>query len=138
MFEEITASNLVVVDLDGRMLSANGHSVNPAGFVIHSAIHGAREDAQCVLHTHTRAGVAVSMLKCGLLPLNQFALQFYNRVAYHDYEGIALDLDERARLVADLGDKQVMILRSEEHTSALQSLMRLSYAVFCLKKKTTR
>ncbi|WP_119458515.1 class II aldolase/adducin family protein [Rhodospirillaceae bacterium SYSU D60014] len=134
MFEEITASNLVVVDLEGQMLSANGHSVNPAGFVIHSAIHGAREDAQCVLHTHTRAGVAVSTLRCGLLPLNQFALQFYNRIAYHDYEGIALDLDERARLVADLGDKQVMILRNHGLLTVGRSIPEAFVLMFYLER----
>ena len=112
MFDEITASNLVKIDLNGQPVGPAAHRVNPAGFVIHSAIHAAREDAQCVLHTHTRAGMAVSCLKEGLLPLNQMALQFYGRVAYHDYEGIAQDLDERARLVADLGDKDVMILRN--------------------------
>lgn len=134
MFEEITASNLVVVDLEGQVLSANRYSANPAGFVIHSAIHGAREDAQCVLHTHTRAGVAVSTLKCGLLPINQFALQFYNRVAYHDYEGIALDLDERARLVADLGDKQVMILRNHGLLTVGRSIPEAFILMFYLER----
>ncbi len=111
-FSEITASSLVKIDLDGNVVEDNGHPVNKAGFVIHSAIHAARPDVACVLHTHTRSGVAVSCLAEGLLPLNQFSLQFYNRVAYHDYEGVALDLDERQRLVADLGDKRVMILRN--------------------------
>jgi ribulose-5-phosphate 4-epimerase/fuculose-1-phosphate aldolase len=111
-FSEVTASSLVKIDLDGKLVEDNGHPVNEAGFVIHSAIHAARPDVACVLHTHTRAGVALSCLEEGLLPLNQFSLQFHNRVAYHDYEGIALDLDERQRLVADLGDKRVMVLRS--------------------------
>lgn len=112
MFEEITASSLIKIDLDGRPVGPTRYRVNPAGFVIHSAIHAAREDAQCVLHTHTRAGVAVSCLKDGLLPLNQFALQFHGRVGYHDYEGIAQQLDEQPRLVRDLGDNDVMILRN--------------------------
>ncbi len=112
MFEEITASSLVKIDLDGRPVGPTSYRVNPAGFVIHSAIHAAREDARCVLHTHTRAGVAISCLREGLLPLNQFALQFHGRVGYHDYEGIAQQLDERPRLVRDLGDKDVMILRN--------------------------
>ncbi len=112
MFEEITASSLVKIDLDGQAVAPTHYRVNPAGFVIHSAIHAARDDAQCVLHTHTRAGMAVSCLKDGLLPLNQMALQFYGRVGYHDYEGIAQKLDERERLVADLGDKDVMVLRN--------------------------
>jgi ribulose-5-phosphate 4-epimerase/fuculose-1-phosphate aldolase len=111
-FSEVTASSLVKIDLDGKIVEDNGHSVNEAGFVIHSAVHAARPDVACVLHTHTRAGVAVSCLAEGLLPLNQFSLQFYNRVAYHDYEGVALDRDERQRLVADLGEKRVMILRN--------------------------
>jgi ribulose-5-phosphate 4-epimerase/fuculose-1-phosphate aldolase len=86
--------------------------VNPAGFVIHSAIHGAREDAHCVLHTHTKVGCAIAAQKDGLLPVNQMSMEFYGKVAYHDYEGIALDMDEQARLVKDLGDKPVMILRN--------------------------
>jgi ribulose-5-phosphate 4-epimerase/fuculose-1-phosphate aldolase len=111
-FSEITASSLVKIDLDGNIVEDNGHPVNKAGFVIHSAVHSARRDVTCVLHTHTRAGVALSCLEEGLLPLNQFSLQFHNRVAYHDYEGIALDTDERQRLIADLGDRRVMVLRN--------------------------
>jgi ribulose-5-phosphate 4-epimerase/fuculose-1-phosphate aldolase len=112
-FEEVTASNLVEVDIDGNIVDDPlGLGINPAGFTIHSAVHAARMDAICVLHTHTVAGVAVSCQKQGLLPLNQWSLQFADRLAYHDYEGIALDLDERARLVADLGDKFVMVLRN--------------------------
>ncbi|WP_407518660.1 class II aldolase/adducin family protein [Methylobacterium oryzisoli] len=112
-FEEVTAGNLVTVDLDGRVIDdPYGHGINPAGFTIHSAIHAAREDATCVLHTHTVAGVAVSCQEEGLLPLNQWSMQFTDRIAYHAYEGIALDLDERERLVADLGDRFVMILRN--------------------------
>ena len=113
-FEEVTASNLVEVDIDGNIVDDPlGLGINPAGFTIHSAVHAARSDAVCVLHTHTVAGVAVSCQKQGLLPLNQWSLQFTDRLAYHDYEGIALDLDERARLVADLGDKFVIILRND-------------------------
>jgi ribulose-5-phosphate 4-epimerase/fuculose-1-phosphate aldolase len=112
-FEEVTASNLVEVDIDGNIIDDPlGLGINPAGFTIHSAVHAARRDAICVLHTHTVAGVAVSCQRQGLLPLNQWSLQFTDRLAYHDYEGIALDLDERARLVADLGDKFVMVLRN--------------------------
>jgi ribulose-5-phosphate 4-epimerase/fuculose-1-phosphate aldolase len=112
-FDEVTASNLVTVDLDGNLIDDPlGLGINPAGFTIHSAVHAARADAICVLHTHTVAGVAVSCQEQGLLPLNQWSLQFTDRLAYHDYEGIALDLDERARLVNDLGDKSVMVLRN--------------------------
>jgi ribulose-5-phosphate 4-epimerase/fuculose-1-phosphate aldolase len=112
-FEEVTASNLVTVDIDGNVIDDPlGLGINPAGFTIHSAVHAARTDAACVLHTHTVAGVAVSCQKQGLLPLNQWSMQFTDRLAYHDYEGIALDLDERERLVADLGNKFVMVLRN--------------------------
>lgn len=112
-FREVRASNLVTVAADGRIVDdPYGGGINAAGFTIHSAIHGARPDAHCVLHTHTVAGVAVSCQENGLLPLNQWALQFYDRLAYHDYEGIALDLAERERLVADLGDAPAMILRN--------------------------
>ncbi|CAI8803734.1 class II aldolase/adducin family protein [Pseudomonas sp. Irchel 3H3] len=112
MFDEISASNLVKIDLDGHAVEPSQYPVNPAGFVIHSAIHGARDDAQCVLHTHTRAGCAVAALKCGLLPVNQISMEFYGRVAYHDYEGVALDLSEQQRLVHDLADKPVLMLRN--------------------------
>lgn len=112
MYDEICASNLVKIDLDGNNVDGTSTRVNRAGFVIHSAVHSARPDVQCVIHTHTPAGMAVSMLKCGLLPLSQHAQFFYGAVAYHGYEGIALDTDERSRLVADLGDKPVMILHN--------------------------
>ncbi|WP_334173897.1 class II aldolase/adducin family protein [Pseudoxanthobacter sp.] len=111
-WEEITASSLVEIDVDGNRVDPAGPRVNPAGFTIHSAVHMARHDARFVMHTHTRAGVAVSSLAEGLLPLNQIALQFHGRVAYHDFEGIALDLDERARIVADIGAKPALILRN--------------------------
>lgn len=112
-FDEVTASNLVTVDLDGAILrDSYGAGINQAGFTIHSAVHAARPEVGCVLHTHTVAGVAVSSMKEGILPLNQWSMQFYNRVAFHDYEGIALDLSERERLVADLGDHKTMILRN--------------------------
>ena len=107
------ASSLVKVDLDGTIVDDTDYDINPARpFTIHSAVHSARHDAACVLHTHTYAGVAVSSLKDGLQPCNQWSLQFHDRIAYHDYEGIALDLDERSRLIKDLGDSKVMILRN--------------------------
>ncbi|MGR3489410.1 class II aldolase/adducin family protein [Pseudooceanicola nanhaiensis] len=112
-FDEVTASNLVTVDETGAVLDdPYGAGVNAAGFTIHSAVHMARHDAVCVLHTHTVAGVAVSSVQEGVLPLNQWSAQFFGRVTFHDYEGIALDLDERARIVADLGDRFVMMLRN--------------------------
>src|ERR1700686_1992145 len=102
-FDEMTASSLVKSDQQGQKLQDSPFSVNPAGFVIHSAIHAARHDAKFVLHTHTVAGMAVSCMEEGVLPLNQKSMRFYNRIAYHDYEGVADDLDERERLVRDLG-----------------------------------
>lgn len=113
LYEEITASNLVRIDLDGNILfNPNAeYGINRAGFVIHSAIHAAREDAFCVIHTHTPAGMAVSALKCGLMPITQTATRWRD-VPHHDFEGIAVDLGERESLVRDLGDAEVMILRN--------------------------
>ncbi|MDF4249612.1 class II aldolase/adducin family protein [Streptomyces sp. WMMB303] len=112
LFEEITASNLVKIDLSGRAVEESPHPVNPAGFVIHSAVHAARPDAHCVLHTHTRAGCAVAAQEQGLLPVNQISMEFHGRIGYHDYEGVALNLAEQQRLVADLGGHPAMILRN--------------------------
>src|SRR5262245_27344153 len=114
MFEEITASNLIKIDHDGKVLDDPlDMGYNEAGFVIHGCIHEARPEAQCVLHTHTRAGVAVSAMKCGLLPISQHAMRMQRSVTYHDYEGVALDMDERQRMAADLGKtSKAMILRN--------------------------
>ncbi|NQW10981.1 MAG: class II aldolase/adducin family protein [Alphaproteobacteria bacterium] len=113
MFEEVTASSLVKIDLDGNVVMDTPFEVNAAGFTIHSAVHMARPDVACVIHTHTHAGMAVSAQEDGLLPLTQNALMFHgDRLAYHDYEGIAFDLTERERLIADLGDRFAMILRN--------------------------
>jgi ribulose-5-phosphate 4-epimerase/fuculose-1-phosphate aldolase len=112
MFEEITASSLVKIDVDGTPVGATTHPVNPAGFTIHSAIHMARDDAHAVMHLHTPYGQAVSAMEFGLLPHTQTSMIAGHDVAYHDYEGIATDLDERERLVADLGSKNAMILRN--------------------------
>lgn len=112
LFEEMTASSLVKVNLDGDIVQETEYGINPAGFTIHSAVHAARSDAGCVLHTHTRAGVAVSAQAGGLLPVSQIALFPLSSLAYHGYEGIALNEDEKPRLVADLGDSNFMILRN--------------------------
>jgi ribulose-5-phosphate 4-epimerase/fuculose-1-phosphate aldolase len=112
LFDEITASSLVNVDLDGQVVEPTTYPVNPAGFTIHSAVHAAREDAHCVMHLHTTPGVAVSAHADGLLPLNQTAMIVRGELSYHDYEGIALDLAERPRLVADLGTNPAMLLRN--------------------------
>jgi ribulose-5-phosphate 4-epimerase/fuculose-1-phosphate aldolase len=112
MFEEITASALVRIDLDGKVISPPGARVNEAGFTIHSAVHAARPDVACVIHTHTRAGMALSALEQGLLPLCQKSMLFHNRLAYHGFEGIAFDLTERERLVGDLGPHKAMVLKN--------------------------
>jgi ribulose-5-phosphate 4-epimerase/fuculose-1-phosphate aldolase len=112
MFEEVTASSLVKVDLQGNKVMPSDYDINPAGFVIHSAVHEAREDAHCVLHLHTAAGIAISATKQGLLPLSQQSLFALSSLSYHDYEGVALNPDEKVRLVADLGETNFMILRN--------------------------
>src|SRR3989442_8905543 len=112
MFDEITASSLVKIDLDGMKVMDSAYEINPAGFTIHSAVHAAREDALCVMHLHTRHGVAVSAQKQGLLPISQQSLLALASIAYHEYEGLALNEDEKPRLVDDLGDKRNLILRN--------------------------
>lgn len=112
MFDEVTASSLVKVDLAGNKVMPSDFDINPAGFVIHSAVHEAREDAHCVLHLHTNAGVAVSTLKDGLQPFSQQSLFPLSGLSYHEYEGVALNPEEKERLVADLGETQFMILRN--------------------------
>jgi ribulose-5-phosphate 4-epimerase/fuculose-1-phosphate aldolase len=111
-FDEITASSLVKIDQQGQKLDDSPFPVNPAGFVIHSAIHAARHDAKCVLHTHTLNGVAVSTQRAGLLPISQHSISVLASLGYHDFEGPALRDDEKPRLVADLGDKTSLILRN--------------------------
>jgi ribulose-5-phosphate 4-epimerase/fuculose-1-phosphate aldolase len=111
-FDEVTASNLVKVNVEGAVIGDQSQEINPAGFVIHSAIHMARPDVRCIIHTHTVAGMAVAALEEGLLPIGMHALGYYERVAYHDFEGPSLELDERKRLSENLGDKDVLILRS--------------------------
>ncbi|MGH8748476.1 MAG: class II aldolase/adducin family protein [Burkholderiales bacterium] len=114
MFDEITASNLVKIDIDGRILDDPlEYGINQAGYVIHSCVHKARPEIACVIHTHTRAGVAVSAMKCGLLPISQHAMRVQGEITYHDYEGIALELDEQTRMARDLGKaSKAMILRN--------------------------
>ena len=112
LFEEITASSLVKIDLQGNKVMDSPHPINPAGFTIHSAVHEAREDAMCVYHTHTLYGVAVSAQKNGLLPISQQSLFPLSSLGYHDYEGVALNDEEKPRLVADLGTNNALILRN--------------------------
>jgi len=117
MYDEMCASSLIKVDLDGKVLwepdfpQGLGYKFNPAGYVIHSAVHRSKPAIHCVIHTHSIAGMAVASFKRGLLPMTQTALRF-EKVAYHDYEGVAIELEERERLVADLGDADVMLLRN--------------------------
>ena len=112
MYDEMTASGLVKIDIDGNICAPTELEINPAGYVIHSAVHAARHDVVCVLHTHSHYATLVSTLEEGFVPLTQTAFQFHGRVAYHDYEGFALDAEERKRLVADLGALNVMVLRN--------------------------
>ncbi len=131
LFDEVTASNLVKIDFDGNVVLDNGYAANAAGFTIHSAVHMARHDAHAVMHVHTDAGVAVSSMACGFLPLNQHAMFVYNDLAYHEWEGVALNLEERERLIADVGDKHLLMLRNHGTlamgSSVASCFMRLYY-----------
>lgn len=137
LFHEMRASDLVKVDLHGNVIEDGdpaSRRVNAAGFTIHSAIHMARPDLTCVVHTHTQAGIAVSAMKEGLLPLSQHALKFYGRLAYHGYEGIALDLDERERLVRDLGQHKAMILRNHGLLVGGTSIPEAFHMIYMLER----
>ena len=114
LYKEITASSLVKIDVEGNIIVKpdTDYGINVSGYVIHGAIHKARPDVACVLHTHTRAGMAVAAMKCGLLPLSQTSIRFVGHIGYHDYEGPAVDVDERERLVHDLGPHDAMIMRN--------------------------
>ncbi len=136
MFDEVTASSLVKVDVAGNKVMDTPYEINPAGFTIHSAVHMAREDAQCVMHLHTDDGVAVSAQQDGLLPITQHAMQL-GEIAYHDYEGVALDLDERERIVADLGALQCMILRNHGTLTVGGSCVDAYMAMFYLERACT-
>ena len=135
-FEEVTASSLVKVDSEGNKVLESPYDINPAGFTIHSAVHMAREDAKCVMHLHTDDGVAVSAQQDGLLPITQHAMSI-GEIAYHDYEGVALDLDERERIVADLGDKQFMILRNHGTLTVGGSCADAFMAMYYLERACT-
>ncbi|WP_444920029.1 class II aldolase/adducin family protein [Microbulbifer sp. CnH-101-G] len=133
-FDEITASSLVKIDLQGEKVDESTAMVNPAGFTIHSAIHEAREDAHCVMHTHTTAGVAVSAHAEGLLPISQQSLFPLSSIAYHDYEGIAVREDEKERLVADLGSANYMILRNHGLLTCASTVADTFLAMFILQR----
>lgn len=133
MFDEVTASNLIVVDMKGKVVEGSAQA-NSAGFTIHSAVHMAREDAHCVLHTHTLPGMAVSACRDGLLQLNQISTEFYQRVGYHPYEGVAFDLDERQRIQHSLGDNIAMILQSHGLLSVGKTVADAFYIMYYLNK----
>jgi ribulose-5-phosphate 4-epimerase/fuculose-1-phosphate aldolase len=134
MFDEVIASSLVKVDLDGSKVMGSPYFINPAGFTIHSAVHAARADALCVMHLHTDYGIAVSAQKDGLLPISQQAMFALASLAYHDYEGLALDEEEKPRLVADLGDKKFMILRNHGLLTVGRSAAEAFLAMFLLER----
>ncbi len=134
LFDEIRASNLVRVDVNGNKIDATEAEVNQAGFTIHSAIHLGCADAHAIVHTHTISGMAVAAMEEGLLPLNQASMEFYNRVAYHDYEGISLDLDERDRIVASLGEKKCLILRNHGLLTVGRTVAEAFYYMYNLNK----
>jgi ribulose-5-phosphate 4-epimerase/fuculose-1-phosphate aldolase len=134
MFEEVTASSLVKIDLQGNKVMESPYFINPAGFTIHSAVHQAREDALCVMHLHTRNGIAVSAQKDGLLPLSQQAMFALGSLAYHDYEGLALDEEEKPRLVADFGDKKYLILRNHGLLTIGRTVAEAFLGMFLLER----
>jgi ribulose-5-phosphate 4-epimerase/fuculose-1-phosphate aldolase len=137
LFEEITASCLVKIDLEGQVLQETAYCINPAGFTIHSAIHAARADAMFVMHLHTDDGVGVAAQAEALLPLSQHAMVVLPRLAYHDYEGIALDHNERERLVADLGDKELMLLRNHGTLAVGESAAKCWVGMHFLERACT-
>jgi len=137
LFEEITASSLVKVGMDGNKVSDSPYAVNPAGFTIHSAVHEVREDAGCVMHLHTPDGTAVATLSAGLLPLNQTAQLILADLAYHDYEGVALDHDERPRLQQDLGQRNAMLLRNHGTLTVGASIAQAFTRMYFLERACT-
>lgn len=134
LFEEVTASSLVKVDLEGNKVMASEFDINPAGFVIHSAVHEARDDAQCVMHLHTTEGVAISALEDGLLPYSQQSLFALSSISYHSYEGVALNPEEKVRLVADLGQSNFMILRNHGLLTCASTIADAFLFMFLLQR----
>ena len=133
-FDEVTASNLVKIDCDGNIMEASDHPVNRFGFAIHSTFHLARGDFHCVMHTHSRAGMAVAAMECGLLPLNQMSLQFAGNLAYHAYEGNEFAPGEKDRLIANMGDKRAMILRNHGLLTAGQTVAEAFFLLYYLEQ----
>jgi ribulose-5-phosphate 4-epimerase/fuculose-1-phosphate aldolase len=135
LYKEITASSLVKIDVEGNIVRKpdTDYGINVSGYVIHGAIHKARPDVACVLHTHTRAGMAVAAMKCGLLPLSQTSIRFVGHIGYHDYEGPAIDVDERERLVRDLGPHDAMIMRNHGLLSCGASIQQAFNTMYQLE-----
>jgi ribulose-5-phosphate 4-epimerase/fuculose-1-phosphate aldolase len=133
-FDEVRASNLVKVGMDGAIIGDQDQEINPAGFVIHSAVHMARPDVRCVMHTHTVAGMAVAALQTGLLPISMYSLGYYDRVAYHDFEGPSLALAERQRLATNLGDKNALILRTHGLLTCGQTVAQAFVRMYRLER----
>jgi len=133
-YDEVTASSLIKIDLDGNIIGESAYPVLKAGFIIHSAVHQARADAHCVMHTHTTAGMAVAAQAQGLLPVSMPATGFHERVAYHEYEGPSLKLDERQRLAASLGGKKAMILRNHGLLTLGESIEEAFILMFRLQR----
>ncbi len=137
MFDEITASSLVKIDLQGNKVEDSPFPVNPAGFTIHSAVHAVRHDAQCVLHVHSLNGVAVSAQKCGVLPISQQSIFVMGNLGYHDYEGVALRDDEKPRLVRDLGNNNYLMLRNHGLLTVGKSIAEAFQAMYLFETVCT-
>ncbi len=133
-FSEVTASNLVKIDCDGNIVEASEHGVNRFGFAIHSAFHLAHGDFHCVMHTHSRASMAVSAMECGLLPMNQMSLQFHGNLAYHAYEGNEFEPGEKDRLIANMGDHRAMILRNHGLLTAGKTVAEAFFRLYYLEQ----
>lgn len=133
-FDEVTASNLVKVDHEGNIVGDQEQEINPAGFVIHSAIHMARPDVRCVMHTHTTAGMAVAALEEGLLPISMYALGYFERIAYHDFEGPSLELGERERLAANLGQKNLLVMKTHGLLACGETVAQAFVRLFRLER----
>ena len=134
LYHEIAPENLVKVNEKGDVLSPLGAEINQAGYIVHSAIHQARPDVNCIIHTHSPVGMALSTLECGLLPSTQHACRFYNKIAYHDYEGVSFDEDEQPRLIKDLADKNVMILRNHGFLTTGRTVKEAFISLYFLEK----
>ena len=133
-YAEVTASNLVKIDLEGRVLDGSPYKVNPAGFVVHATVHTGLPDAHCVMHTHTTAGMAIAALEEGLLPISMYALGYFERIAYHDFEGPSLEVDERARLATNLGEKNLLVMKTHGLLACGETVAQAFVRLFRLER----